>query len=388
MKNYAKPIIERFYDDCILDERQRNNADAICRYLSGNGNETALEGYYEAVTELLTDGEHERILFYLPFEELQNAPVEFRTAYLTAWHHLMTVYDVRENFHFGDTFEPDARPNGELERVVKAAHLIPWLLKAGYITLYDVADILRKRTDEPILIQSVKDTLPYIRDKELVRNVSAFDAALLMFLQNAETIPRAEPLYTSEKRANWLKEMKDDQPAQMLTPKARLEGPFTPNIRYFQKSVDNIENSLAPNEIALVGGSRLKGYGTTQSDIDVYGFESLMTNPKTEPGTAESINIYFNMLWLGGSDIGDVSSVADNVLRAYQHTPEKLRCLEELEIDLLQYRLLHKGFARHTGQRKFETSCYKEIDGDCPFYERSYRRIATMLFAKYVRIPT
>ena len=61
--------------------------------------------------------------------------------------------------------------------------------------------------------------------------------------------------------------------------------------------------------------------------------------------------------------------------------------LDRLESDLLQYRLLHKGFSRFTGKKKFMTELYSEMDGDCPFYDDEYRRIATMLYAKYVLIP-
>ena len=60
----------------------------------------------------------------------------------------------------------------------------------------------------------------------------------------------------------------------------------------------------------------------------------------------------------------------------------KRRAIERLESDLLQYRLLHKGFSRFTGIDEF---CIPpEMDGDCPFYCDEYRRIATMLYAKYV----
>ena len=60
----------------------------------------------------------------------------------------------------------------------------------------------------------------------------------------------------------------------------------------------------------------------------------------------------------------------------------KRRAIERLESDLLQYRLLHKGFSRFTGIDEFDTP--PEMDGDCPFYCDEYRRIATMLYAKYV----
>ena len=77
----------------------------------------------------------------------------------------------------------------------------------------------------------------------------------------------------------------------------------------------------------------------------------------------------------------------DKIIAKYQNSPTKPQSIERLESDLLQYRLLHKGFQRLTGQVFFDTSGYPEMDGDCPFYDDKYRKIATLLYAKYVYVP-
>lgn len=50
---------------------------------------------------------------------MDDAPRFFKEAYLSAWYSLINTSDVRENFHSGDCFEPDAWPSGCIERVAK-----------------------------------------------------------------------------------------------------------------------------------------------------------------------------------------------------------------------------------------------------------------------------
>ena len=197
--------------------------------------------------------------------------------------------------------------------------------------------------------------------------------------------------------------MKTVQPA--LTPEAKLEGPFSDNMPGFYDKLMEISEVLKPNQIVLVGGSQLKGYAQKGSDLDVWEYSELLKSPTLYPGSCEATHIYLNSIWLGGKDV-DLLAETRKVLGAYVGEEDneyrklfverydkeaveytylhKYKCMEKLESDLLQYRLLHKGFSRVTGKREFETSIYPEIDGDCPFYDDEYRRIATKLYAKYV----
>lgn len=151
-----------------MDNCRKKAADAICRYLMDRDDSDQRSEYYKAVESLLRNRDSERIVLYLPFDELVGSPKTFKDAYLNSWYKLLNTHDARENFHEGDTFEPDARLNGEIERVVKCAHLTPWLIRAGYINCRELLDILHQYSDDEILLQSFKDTWAYIRDDDLL----------------------------------------------------------------------------------------------------------------------------------------------------------------------------------------------------------------------------
>ncbi len=345
-----------------------------------------MQGYYDSCEYLLRQRESERILLYLPFNELANAPKSFKDAYMTAWWHLTNVYDAAENFHEGDTFEVDARPNGELERVVKCAHLIPWLIKAKYIGEAEITGILHNQMDK-LLIQSICDTFQYINDYKLISSDTMID-----FKAYSWGIPlrkKYNPIYISKKREEWINEQ-NKAPGELITPGAHLEGPFSPNIdiNHIEEVLDKYQiKHPEPNEIILIGGSRLKGYGTVNSDFDIWKLEDLKNDPEMFPGSPHSTHIYFNTIWVGGKSVRSLDKTIKEIISLYDNPDTKRLSLERLESDLLQYRLLHKGFSRFTGIKIFETSSYLNMNGDCPFYDDEYRRIATMLYAKYVLIP-
>lgn len=382
--NYVKPIIERFGEDIPIDDRRKEAAEMICRYLMNRHDRERRQKYYEALELLLANRDSERILLYLPFDELVDPPKRFKNAFLNSWYKLLDVYDARENFHEGDTFELDARPNGEVERVVKCAHLIPWMIKAGYIGCCEILDILDYYGDDDILLQSFKDTWAYIHDNNLLHDdeMKRLHAATSKLPLRKKT----NPLYVSKKRIEWLKE-RDRQPKGLLTPNAHLEGPFSENLKILREKVKAVENSLKPNEVVLLGGSQLKGYGTIDSDLDIWPLEDLEKDPMLCPGSPHSAHIYFNSIWIGGKAVNDLPKLAKEKVSSYIGGDNQHMSLERLESDLLQYRLLHKGFSRFTGNKNYVTGLYPEMDGDCPFYDDSYRRIATMLYAKYVLIP-
>lgn len=328
-----------------------------------------------------------RILLYLPFYELNGAPEYFKEAYKNAWYELLHREDVKENFHKGDCFEVDARPNGMIERVVKCAHLTPWLLSTGILTFKEILDVLNTYKNYPVIHQSFRDVWGYIHANKILTH----EQVRTLYRETLDTPERMKisPLYTSEKRLKWLNELKSDATLSLLTPNAHLDGPFSPNLKVMSRDIEEIAANLKPSEIVLVGGSRLKGYGVSTSDIDVWKLDDLKTDPTMCPGTPDGIHLYFNSIWIGGSAVGDLSTISKEIVREYSLSDLSTRwkSIEKLESDLLQYRLLHKGFSRFTHKTNFETDPYLEMDGDCPFYDDQYRRLATILFAKYVLIP-
>jgi hypothetical protein len=131
-------------------------------------------GMFGSLSDLLeADPENGRIVLYLPFEflspirssedeALHLASDRFRSAYLFAWRRMLSVHDVRANFVDGDVLEPEKR-DGDLPRVVKAAHLIPKLVENGLLETEDVVRLMEGSEDR-ILRSSIADAFPVLAD--------------------------------------------------------------------------------------------------------------------------------------------------------------------------------------------------------------------------------
>ena len=109
---------------------------------------------------LKADKAHQRIVLYLPFEltsplvdtsaELKQANDCFQKNYRAAWESQLRQHVVRANFIDGDVLEVEKR-TGDLPRVVKAAHLIPGLVRSGHMKLSEVIDYESKGVDSLLL---------------------------------------------------------------------------------------------------------------------------------------------------------------------------------------------------------------------------------------------
>ena len=398
MFNHTAPVIEllasgdtRFFDQAYVAQihERCDIAAKILGYFQPNndGSLAGKDSYYLAVSQLLKSTEYKRVLLYLPLSDLADAPRYFQDTYLDAWYHLLAVQDARENFFEGDTFEMDARPKGELERVVKCAHLSPWLLKAGYISYYDIREILLSGLDNEVLLRSFANTWQIIDDRHLLS--SAQVSKLRSMTAHVSQRAKLEPTYNSEKRQIWLRQKGDQLKRHkvLVTPNADLSGPFSPNLSSMDNELVAVQKILATDKMAIIGGSRLKGYGTEDSDLDIFDPEELAKIPTMRSGSPHAAHIYFNMVWVGSCEVKNLTEAALAKAKAYFGSRERLMSIERIESDLLQYRLLHKGFRLfHNGFHSM-ASGYPDMDGDCPYYDDSYRRIATQLFAKYVFIP-
>lgn len=210
---------------------------------------------------------------------------------------------------------------------------------------------------------------------------------------------------------------------------AKLEGPFSANLTHMQVDVEQlsrITNRIEQDEtlselvypVALIGGSRLKGYGEAESDVDLCVFVKPGTDPNTksqveaalqqafegyEPiafwldQTSEGLAVHdfadpdvhtadsgwthslFGSAWVGNRD--SIQLLQQQLLPTYfsgtKH--QRQRYLERLEQDLLQYRLLQKGYVRH---RALEVPSDREV-----FWDEGYRRLATKLYVSQVWLP-
>lgn len=498
----------------------------------GDVKSSQAEDLYETLSRLLTDPEYARLALYLPFElipdaswvpedpPLRESVTRFTTSYMQAWSSLLHVHDVRANFVDGDVLEETHR-NGDLPRVVKAAHLIPELINHGLISENEARQL--RKTPDPVLKQSVqealddfygriprqstpgepeqsatpgrKEWLKHQRRQEFISETADQVAAALLHEENTQQLDplwkRTDPVIATQAFAEGVFQavsQADQATAQRILslkrspleyllqsdnvdvqdrvtsvlrrlhrtgnlphgeltrlgiPLPSLSGPFSenlteiaPDVAFLKETTRFIETDPRLNSavypVVVVGGSKLKGYGGLNSDVDVSVFikpgtphaamislrEELATlfvrDGKSydpiefwldEPGTdrlkvhnfsnfdmhvADDLwtHILFNNAWIGNRQA--ITELQQKLLPVYFHaTPETLDgvnkrhlYLERLEQDALQYRLLHKGYERHYPLIKTG----KTLDGSV-FWDPGYRQLATKLFVSHVFLP-
>lgn len=221
-----------------------------------------------------------------------------------------------------------------------------------------------------------------------------------------------------------------------------LAGPLSKNLEYLTDEVDNakrIANSIATDPdiapyvypVVAMGGSRLKGYGDQSADTDTCVFikpnanhdavqtirqrladifaknkvpdrpiefwltkqqDGLAVAESNEPYVADKYwtHLLFNTAWVGSDDA--IATLQQKLLPQYfldantsvGGRSERQLYLERLEQDLLQYRLLHKGYERHYPPIPTNLAV---VDKNSVFWDEGYRRIAAQLFVSAVFLP-
>ncbi len=365
--------------------------------------------YWQGIGELLQNPDYERLAFYLPFESFPDAQDRsraadgFRQAYLSAWQNLLFVRDIREDFNLGDLPEQDAAQS-EPEWVVKAAHLAPWLIAKEFITTTDILNVLESGADE-ILTRSFLDTLPMLQDlgKVSPAEQQRFNAIAQSLPPQAPALP---PAYISPERQAWLDEREryaarptnfTDAMTDLAQPLSTRLPQLQPEIAAAQQLASALDHKHTAGVIML-GGSRLKGYGRPESDLDlstiVYDktvrYDSLHTVPIQEISLQPPryASLIFDTVWVGADH--DIRELQRELAPIYfQETSEQTRAwsAERLERDLVQYRLLQKGYARLCPDTNPEYKQYSQMDGSSSFYETGFRTIATKIYTNSVFIP-
>jgi len=112
---------------------------------------------------------NERVLLYLPIEYLPSAKMEsgisdldtaksrFLETYRIHWIRLLDQKDARTDFFEGD-IPGDKEGKDSLKFVVKAAHLLPFLLDKGIFTEGEILNLVERSKDE-VLTSSLEDGL-------------------------------------------------------------------------------------------------------------------------------------------------------------------------------------------------------------------------------------
>ncbi len=125
--------------------------------------------------------------------------------------------------------------------------------------------------------------------------------------------------------------------------------------------------------------------------------QALRIQDKTEqdPVMADRswVHVLFNAVWAGDDEVAQ--AIRRQLLLSYfmenndQLFGRNLRplCLEQLERDTLQYRLMHKGYERFFPTRGLSTPHAHLIDGQSAFWDAGYRQTATRLFLHHVFLP-
>jgi hypothetical protein len=109
---------------------------------------------------------------------------------------------------------------------------------------------------------------------------------------------------------------------------------------------------------------------------------------------APLVHFLLGGVWFGkGEEMGKVQS---DLLGRYlnldrlgdQKERVRIHLLRQLEMDVLQYRLMHKGFRwLYPDRREERINGLNLIDGQSDFYDPGYRRVATRLFLSKVFLP-
>jgi len=228
-----------------------------------------------------------------------------------------------------------------------------------------------------------------------------------------------------------------------------LSSPFPVNLdkltkedfKDFVLAAEKIKNNPKLSEyiypLFLAFGSRVKGYATSTADHDAAIFfkpntpfskrEEILTllkqeapelndvdkilefwlsqkdgklefkpvpeNSETIIGTSQ-IHIFLGGIWIG--DKNEYQKIYNDITQTYRdlsHFGDKqeevrFQFLRQLELDVLQCRLMHKGYRRFYPSRKDEGPANAHlIDWNSDYWDSGYRRVATQLFLSRVFLP-
>ena len=408
----AKLFLESIYDGdpaslAILTNEQRQNilrhntiARKICEVLElprtkfDELRTKELRQFYTDLNEMLLD--YPRLALYLPLYILEKATHQFKTSYLTIWRICCSMSDTREEYHIGDYLGPE-ESIGEPEHVIKAMHLLPWLLEYGFVSaeeLLKIAKYFQKKNS--IAIWGLLDgaiaanQIGAIKD-EIINEIK-------IITKTAQTPQPKGPciIKITEKRKKWLKNVADHYGVSPNTFRLRNPaGPFSRNID--EKDIDAILPT-SKHEHLILQGSRLKGYSRPDSDYDYFIYDDRdhkMYSYDKEKGKREldyltkKLESMSHILLLGAW-LGDNKELTQNAqLRAARHyyNMSKARQAESLfatERTTILCRLMQKGFPCAYSDISQKTNSLNSIDGDSAFYDDRFRTVATKICVKYL----
>ncbi len=216
---------------------------------------TDIAELYARMSELLRDETAARVALYVPFEWLPDnntssdddmlrmATDEFREAYVTAWWSLLREHDARAHYDDGDMrLDVDKNPD-ELPQVIKAAHLIPFLLGKGVISESDVtyvydgtnSDVLRRSIDDAMTVYS------HCNDRRVEAQTESLAIPEVLHAYHAEQLAHMyeeRDAGASPQRLEWLQKVAFEMTVQTMAARLDIAG-----AREYLGSTDELEQS-------------------------------------------------------------------------------------------------------------------------------------------------
>ncbi|OHA63086.1 MAG: hypothetical protein A2842_02620 [Candidatus Wildermuthbacteria bacterium RIFCSPHIGHO2_01_FULL_48_25] len=304
-----------------------------------------------------------------------------------------------------------------------------------------------KRADasQEVLTEGIRKTVESIAavDLEKARALYAQHRATLLKLWESDSSDVKDALVKTFRRFCHLGIVDEKQLAELNIARPKLEGPFSENLNFITNLVDmhgmvssiestrELSNLIYP--VVLVYGSRLNGYGTRNSDIDVAVFvrpgtpfvirqrlQELLArtfshvlipnvvefwleerngllrvrdfeSPDVSLGESYWTHALFGAAWIGPKPV--IRELCLRLLLPYLsdtsgtlHRQNARRLyLESLESASLQYRLMHNGYERFFA--RYGAPYPDSVDGKSAFWDSGYRWLATKLFLSKVFLP-
>ncbi len=297
------------------------------------------------------------------------------------------------------------------------------------------------------LIEGIRMAVETASNDEALALYDRYRETLLSLWDN-DTMEIREALSKTFCRLHGLGILDDQQLDKLDITIPQLAGPFSENLKTMKTEMSDVQDIIGLIEsdheltkfiypVALIFGSRLKGYGQQNADIDVGVFIKPGTSsdnrgqlqaalrkifshekiqgqvvefwleetadglavrdfdkPDVSLGHSTWTHVLFGAAWEG--DKTTIKQLQGQLLTPYMYDTDKIiydreargLYLEEMERDTLHYRLMHKGYSRYFPTFGGISTPHSDlIDGQSTFWDSGYRQTATKLFASRVFLP-
>ena len=356
--------------------------------------------------------------------------------------------------HPGITKKREAwlKQKGKQEVVESLGKNIAAMIEDGLFSGEEIEDFLEPEIGEPAkqaFVEGIRNAIESAATKKLeaIRLYADYEKTLDE-LWNSGGMDIRETLAKTYRRLFQLGIVGNQKLEQLGIIIPELAGPISKKLPLIGKELEDVKKMAAAIEadpglsemvypLTLAFGSRLKGYGMQNADIDLAVFVKPETdinrqaeleerlkenfshekvrdkivqfwlkknddsleihdfqNPRVYLGASYWTHLLFGAVWVGDKE--KIKELREKLLAPYLHRTDKeiygekarYLYLKELEYDALQYRLMHKGYEKfYPPYGGIRTVHRDDIDGKSMFYDSGYRQLATRLFTRKVFLP-